>query len=138
MAQGKSATKKPVAAPKAVKEAKAPVEPKAKKVPELHPCGDGCGAMVKGRFLPGHDAKLKGRLLQVVYKSGEQKDVDEALAELEANGWTRIINAKKAQRGADHRSPEYAALMAKPVKDPKPAAIKKARAFEDEDIEAID
>lgn len=32
-------------------------------VPALRPCGCGCGATTKGRFVPGHDAKLLSRLL---------------------------------------------------------------------------
>jgi hypothetical protein len=30
--------------------------------PALNPCICGCGEMTKGRFAPGHDAKLKERL----------------------------------------------------------------------------
>lgn len=32
---------------------------------KLHPCLDGCGAMVKGNFAMGHDAKLKSLLLKL-------------------------------------------------------------------------
>lgn len=36
----------------------------ARLVPDTRPCGCGCGAAVKGRFLAGHDARLVSRLLK--------------------------------------------------------------------------
>jgi hypothetical protein len=32
--------------------------PPAKKTPELHPCGCGCGEQTPRRFRPGHDARV--------------------------------------------------------------------------------
>lgn len=50
-------------------------------------CSDGCGGMTKGgRFLPGHDAKLKSRLIGSA-ASGSAKAVDE----LKKLGWERYI-----------------------------------------------
>lgn len=45
-------------------------------------CGCGCGALVRRRFLPGHDATLKSRLLKLHHGG----DAD-ATAKLQALGW---------------------------------------------------
>lgn len=45
-------------------------------------CQCGCGAEVKRRFLPGHDAKLKSRLLTEAREGSEA-----AAAELQRRGW---------------------------------------------------
>lgn len=49
-------------------------------------CHCGCGSSVKRRFLPGHDAKLKGRLVREA-RSGS----DAAKQQLEEYGWTKFI-----------------------------------------------
>lgn len=49
--------------------------------PEQRHCDCGCGAVVRARFLPGHDAKLKSRLLREV-ATGQ-----EAAATLRRLGW---------------------------------------------------
>jgi len=49
-------------------------------------CWCGCGAVVRNRFLPGHDAKLKSRLVK------EARDGDRAaIQQLEQLGWTKFI-----------------------------------------------
>lgn len=49
-------------------------------------CGCGCGAPVKRKFLPGHDAKLKSRLLK------EARDGSgEAKRNLEEWGWSHFL-----------------------------------------------
>jgi predicted nuclease with RNAse H fold len=45
-------------------------------------CGCGCGAPVKSRFLPGHDAKLRSQLLRSV------RDGERAKARLAELGWS--------------------------------------------------
>jgi hypothetical protein len=45
-------------------------------------CGCGCGAAVRNRFLPGHDAKLKSRLVKEA-RAGDEA----ALQKLREHGW---------------------------------------------------
>lgn len=49
-------------------------------------CGCGCGKPVKRRFLPGHDAKLKSRLLKEARGGSEA-----AKRNLEENGWSHFL-----------------------------------------------
>ena len=49
-------------------------------------CWCGCGAPVKSRFKPGHDAKLKSRLVKLA-RDGDRS----AKAQLEQLGWTKFI-----------------------------------------------
>ena len=51
----------------------------------LHPCECGCGEGARRRFIPGHDAKLRSRLLRAA-RAG-----DAAHAELSRLGWRRPI-----------------------------------------------
>lgn len=63
----------------------APVVPiKSAKAAERGRC-EHCGAPCRGRFLPGHDAKLKGELV----RRGRRND-PYALAELHLRGWRRL------------------------------------------------
>jgi predicted nuclease with RNAse H fold len=50
-----------------------------------HPCGCGCGAPARRRYLPGHDAKHKSRLLGEM-RAGSTSAADE----LQRLGWGRI------------------------------------------------
>ena len=50
-----------------------------------HPCGCGCGAPVRRRYLPGHDAKHRSRLLAEM-RAGSGPAADE----LQRLGWDRI------------------------------------------------
>lgn len=60
--------------------------------PAASPCLCGCGELTKGRFVPGHDARLKERLRATL---GERKDTPAgsakaqkaAKAALETFGW---------------------------------------------------
>jgi hypothetical protein len=64
-----------------------PVEKKAKL------CGCGCEAETKGgEFLPGHDAKLKYKLVAEAV-TGKKRP----LAELQNRGWTAALDAKLAK-----------------------------------------
>lgn len=72
-------TKAPKAAG-AAKAAKTPKEPKAAK--PLNPCLDGCGAMVKGNFAMGHDAKLKSIILKVERGEKAQSEIPDVAQDL--------------------------------------------------------
>jgi hypothetical protein len=52
-------------------------------------CECGCGAAVRRRFLPGHDARLRGRLVR------EARAGDLAHAELARLGWLRYIEKER-------------------------------------------
>lgn len=74
--------------------------PKAKKpnareqgVPEVY-LGEG------GNFRPGYDAKMKSDLITAVLGSPvlHEWDPQEALAVLEARGWTRFLDESRAAR----------------------------------------
>lgn len=49
-------------------------------------CECGCGAPVRARFLPGHDAKLKSALLKAA-RAGDQKARDD----LYSRGWLKFL-----------------------------------------------
>jgi hypothetical protein len=48
-------------------------------------CECGCGAMARRRFLPGHDAKLRSRLVRTA------REGSDARRDLERLGWSRFI-----------------------------------------------
>lgn len=57
-------------------------------VPQATRCECGCGGEPKsGRFLPGHDSKLKSRLLQTMRKAEDAKEQKKAEKELIDRGW---------------------------------------------------
>jgi len=62
---------------------------KAAPKPKTATCNCGCKGTTKGgRFLPGHDAKLKSRLVTKA-KAGDAK----AISTLKEFGWTKFIPA---------------------------------------------
>lgn len=63
-----------------------PVRENSVSPPTGRKCRCGCGSPVKNRFLPGHDAKLKSRLVKDA-RSGKEA----AKQELEELGWTKFI-----------------------------------------------
>ncbi|MGC3991633.1 MAG: hypothetical protein QM796_18480 [Chthoniobacteraceae bacterium] len=74
--------------------------------PKLCECG--CEAPTKGgRFLPGHDAKLKKQLIADALAGGKRAE-----KKLEALGWTKFLEAKrekieaKQKRGSKEAEPE--------------------------------
>ena len=79
---------------------------------EPKPCADGCGAMTRGGdFLPGHDARHKGRLLTAA-RSGDAA----ARAELLERGWATeesIDNAKARLSETERTKRRVAKLEAK-------------------------
>ena len=59
-------------------------------------CECGCGAQTGGgRFIPGHDAKLKSRLFKIV-RGQEEGDMAAAIAELHTRNWWYLLS-KPAQ-----------------------------------------
>lgn len=56
-------------------------------------CGCGCGATVNRRFKPGHDAKLKGRLLRGT-RSAHWATREKAVAEMVEWGWGHFVDAE--------------------------------------------
>lgn len=62
----------------------ATVEAEAKEMPD---CGCGCGGKTKGgKFLPGHDMKLKSALITSI-KEGKAAERTKALKTAESFGW---------------------------------------------------
>ena len=61
-------------------------------------CGCGCGLPVARRFRPGHDARLKGRLLRMV-RTGTEEERLTARTMLRHLGWEHFIDRAEAARG---------------------------------------
>jgi predicted nuclease with RNAse H fold len=61
------------------------LEPSARRPEASRLCECGCGRPVRRRFLPGHDSKLKSRLLR------EARAGDAARAELARLGWSKFV-----------------------------------------------
>ena len=60
-------------------------------------CQCGCKGTTKGgRFLPGHDARLKGRLFAAAH-GPDDNDRAEALVEIEAQGWMHLFDKSVAR-----------------------------------------
>jgi len=132
----------------ATKTAKTKAAPKAAKEPtnecqcNAEPVDDqnyrSCGRLTRGRFAPGHDAKLKGALIRcttagIQYKVEGQKaqDPQKVAASL---GWGKYtdraleIKAEKATKAADKLAAKAAAKKATTKKVPAKAKAKKAAA----------
>lgn len=59
-------------------------------------CECGCEATTKGgRFLPGHDAKLKAALIKEALDGSKR-----AVTKLEKLGWKKFLDAKQAKKPA--------------------------------------
>jgi hypothetical protein len=59
-------------------------------------CDCGCGdATLGGRFRPGHDAKLKSRLLQQA-RGTNKRTATKARAELKRLGWLHFLKPRAA------------------------------------------
>lgn len=115
--------------------APAPAAEPAAPAPKLCLCG--CGATVAREFKPGHDARLKGALIDAVL-SGERPDASpalktagaKALLTIEARGWgahlekSRASRAAKVERKAAREAEKAAAKAApaQPAQQPAPAA----------------
>lgn len=73
--------------------------PKADTGTSTKDCLCGCGGHPKGRFLPGHDAKLKGRLKKEAL--GEDSSVAAAaIARLASLGWSWVLDTTPEQKAA--------------------------------------
>lgn len=64
-----------------------------KKAPS--PCECGCGTEVKGRFAPGHDAKLKSALIKIAIESADLTEVEKAEKDLQSRGWMKFLVRKR-------------------------------------------
>ena len=59
-------------------------------------CECGCGEQtLGGRFRPGHDAKLKSRLLRAA-RGTNKRTATKARAELKRRGWSHFLKPKVA------------------------------------------
>jgi hypothetical protein len=133
----KAATKKAAAKSKAPdQECQCMTEP----VPGKEGTYGSCGRVTRGRFAPGHDAKLKSLLIKhavagTKFKVWDGKkavtvDPDKRAAEL---GWSKFtdrakeVAAEKAEK-AEKRAAEREAAKAEKAKAKKAAAAKKATA----------
>lgn len=67
-------------------EAETPVRQNTARPPTGRLCECNCGKPVKRRFLPGHDAKLKSRLVKEA-RAGSKA----ALQNLRENGWEHFV-----------------------------------------------
>ena len=60
---------------------------------EVKTCKCGCGANVRRNFLPGHDAKLKGRLLKAT-KSADWWVREPAVIAMVEQGWGHFVDGE--------------------------------------------
>ena len=80
----------------ATPESKAKDKPKARSAPKVQPanqCLCGCGGTTKSRFLPGHDARLKGILSRLEKERPREGDAvpAEALKYAKANPKGKVV-----------------------------------------------
>jgi hypothetical protein len=77
-------------------------EPQAQTAPNAgHTCLCGCGSPTKGRFVPGHDARLKSRLINTVLDpKSHVEDRKDAEAELGTLGWADFLTKSRKAREA--------------------------------------
>lgn len=91
--------------------------PRAKKEKVLRPCLDGCGAMVKGSFTIGHDAKLKS----LIGKIERGEEVRDAIPEV-AQGLVKFVKGEmieeKNKDGKTISKTQLLVCTAAPVKIP--------------------
>lgn len=73
--------------------------------PEIKSCKCGCGSSVRRNFLPGHDAKLKGRLLTAT-RSTDWWVREPAVVTMVEQGWGHFVDtttlAQTPVRGKAH------------------------------------
>ena len=78
--------------------------------PEPPECQCGCGGTTKGgRYVQGHDARHKSALIQAAL-DGDKR----AVAQLDALGWKKFLDAKLARMGRP--AAEVVALAEEPAK----------------------
>lgn len=116
-----------------------PDEPKAPKVKVMNDCLCGCGGKTARRFMPGHDARLKGELLRQA-TDPEAKAADRSKAEKRLNelNWGHFLTKAqataerkaKAKAGRDEAAAERKQKAAdeKAVRDAQKAEEKAAKA----------
>lgn len=95
-------------------------------------CLCGCGDMTGGgRFLPGHDAKLKGSLIRAVRearKDGNGKAEQTAVSRLEELGWAKFVPDAEADAARAAKKREKVAKLADAKKGKKVGKKAKAKA----------
>lgn len=66
---------------------------------EPRECMCGCGEMTKGgRFLPGHDAKLKSKLLNTIRNIEARKpERINAIAQMDELGWGKFVTSRERE-----------------------------------------
>lgn len=89
---------------------------------KLHDCLCGCGKPAKSRFLPGHDARLKSRLL-ADWRSGERKLQAAAESELQKLGWLYLVDPTAP------RPEKKRALKTFKAQEPQPTKSGKTQEF---------
>jgi hypothetical protein len=82
----------------------------------LTPCECGCGADSKSRFLPGHDAKLKSRLVTQAVEGS--KEAEKQLADL---GWSHFLDRKREILAEQAKQADANKSDAKPTRRSKTA-----------------
>lgn len=77
-------------------------EPQARATPNAgQTCLCGCGSPTKSRFVPGHDARLKSRLINTVLDpKSHVEDRKDAEAELGTLGWADFLTKSRKAREA--------------------------------------
>lgn len=87
----------------------------------LNKCGCGCGQMVKNRFAMGHDARLKGQLLRIVYwtkptaeipKKPTDAQVGKAVERMHDEGWGYMLDMKRMEQTKRMRDGKIAGTTA--------------------------
>lgn len=114
--QGADAAAKRTAALQAHRAAQPGAQPRVKKEPTLFPCLDGCGAMVKGNFTIGHDAKLKSLIQKVERAEASRDDIPEV-----AQGLVKFVKGeteKIKDTDGNVQVVQYLVCTAAPVKMP--------------------
>ncbi|MDQ6832038.1 MAG: hypothetical protein M3008_01460, partial [Chloroflexota bacterium] len=82
------------------------VKVQATRATKTHPfCECGCGDQTGGgRFLPGHDGRLKGRLIRTARAEGENKEpsaCEAAWNELVVRRWSHMFDEEQTRRIAE-------------------------------------
>lgn len=97
------------------------------KLTKLPECECGCGATTKGgRFLPGHDAKLKKSLIEAALLGSKRAET-----KLEKLGWTKFLDAKHQKLAAARKANKKAEPTGDRRRSPRRQGSKPAEAEAD-------
>lgn len=102
----------------------------------LWPCTCGCGGLTGGQFVPGHDARLRGWLLQIWRTGGAPYEAnvpwngytrDDAQRELDRRGWLPSQHGSRQRAQREYRpvtrTPVMATATATYTAPPAPAPL---------------